>query len=234
MRILLIEDDENLSDSLGFLLQKEGFTVDICYDGDDGLHLIRQNAHELILLDRMLPGMNGIDILKKIRAEGNHTPVILITALGELQDKINGLDTGADDYLVKPFAFEELMARIRSVNRRPVHWESAPDLSFVDISLNVSQKQLKGHDIVCSLSKRESDLMEIFLKNHTQTLPRMMLLSRVWGPDAEVEEGNLDNYIHFLRKRLKKVKSSLTIKTVRGIGYKLEDSIKEEYFHNPD
>jgi Response regulators consisting of a CheY-like receiver domain and a winged-helix DNA-binding domain len=222
MRILLVEDDKNLCDSLAFQLEKEGFTVDTCHDGEDSLYWISQNAHELILLDRMLPGFNGIQVLEKMRKNNNHTPVILVTALGELNDKIKGLDTGADDYIVKPFAFEELMARIRSIRRRPTRLEDIQSLSYADITLNPLEKQLQGPKNNCSLSKRETDLFEIFLKNPDQTLPRMMLLARVWGPDAEVEEGNLDNYIHFLRKRLKVVHSETTIKTVRGIGYKLE------------
>jgi len=224
MRILLVEDDENLCDSLAFELKKEGFMVDICHDGEDALHWISQDAHELILLDRMLPGLTGIQVLEKMRNNNNHTPVILVTALGELNDKIKGLDSGADDYIVKPFAFEELMARIRSIRRRPDRWEDMKHFSYADIILNPLEKQLQGPKNKCSLSKRETDLFEIFLRNPEQTLPRMLLLSRVWGPDAEVEEGNLDNYIHFLRKRLKIVHSTTTIKTVRGIGYKLEDN----------
>lgn len=224
MRILLIEDDVKLCESLSFQLIKEGFTIDICHDGEDGLYWIDQNAHDLILLDRMLPSMDGIQILKKIRVSGNSTPVILITALGELQDKITGLDTGADDYIVKPFAFEELMARIRCINRRPTTWEGNSVLVFGDISFDYEQRQLSGTSgALCSLSKRESDMMEFFIKNKNQTLPRELLLSRVWGPGADVEDGNLDNYIHFLRKRLKSVESKLSLTTVRGIGYRLEE-----------
>lgn len=222
MRILLVEDDERLSESLKFQLEKEGFTVDACLEGDDGLHYILQCAHDLILLDRMLPRMDGVTILKKIREKEIATPVILITALGELGDKIEGLDAGADDYIVKPFAFEELMARIRSISRRPKKWENRERLTFGDVELDVGEKKLYGPEGSYELSKRESDLLEAFLKNPNQTLPRMTLLSRVWGPDAEVEEGNLDNYIHFLRRRLKTVQSALQIKTMRGVGYRLE------------
>jgi len=222
MRILLVEDDKNLCGSLSFQLEKEGFSIDTCHDGDDALHCISQHAYDLILLDRMLPGKNGIQVLENVRRSKIQVPVIMLTALGELHDKIEGLDSGADDYIVKPFAFEELMARIRSVNRRPVHWESTEQLMVGDACFDVCKKQLSKHPDSCTLSKREADLMEIFLRNPNQILPRSVLLSKVWGPDAEVEDGNLDNYIHFLRRRLKTVKSGLKLKTIRGVGYCLE------------
>ncbi len=223
MRILLVEDDLNLCESLAFQLEKEDCHTDCCHDGAEALSWLDHNAHDLILLDRMLPGMSGIELLQKLRSAGNSTPVILITALGELQDKIDGLDSGADDYIVKPFAFEELMARIRSIFRRPRQWESSPDLRCGDIIFQLEEKQLIKGNISCSLSKREADLMELFIRNAGQTLPRALLLSRVWGPGADVEDGNLDNYIHFIRRRLKTLKSRMTLKTIRGVGYCLED-----------
>lgn len=222
MRILLIEDDINLCDSLAFQLEKESFSVDLCHDGNDALHFIQQHAYDLILLDRMLPGKDGIQVLEELRRSGIEIPVIMITAMGELHDKVDGLDSGADDYIVKPFAYEELMARIRSINRRPLHWTSNSLLEVADICLDTSRKLLTKSPAFCTLSKRESDLLEVFLRNPNQTLPRNLLLAKVWGPDAEVEEGNLDNYIHFLRRRLKTVQSVLKLTTIRGVGYRLE------------
>jgi len=222
MRILMVEDDINLCESLSFQLEKEGFSIDTCHDGDDALHFISQHAYDLILLDRMIPGKNGIQVLETVRRIGIETPVIVLTALGELHDKIDGLDSGADDYIVKPFAFQELMARIRSIRRRPVHWKSIEQLTVGDVCFDVYKKQLNKHPVSCTLSKREADLMETFLRNPNQVMPRPVLLSKVWGPDAEVEDGNLDNYIHFLRRRLKAVKSDLKLKTIRGVGYCLE------------
>ena len=222
MRILLIEDDINLCDSLSFQLEKESFSVDLCHDGNDALHFIQQHAYDLILLDRMLPGKDGIQVLEELRRSGIEIPVIMITAMGELHDKVDGLDSGADDYIVKPFAYEELMARIRSINRRPLHWTSNSLLEVADICLDTSRKLLTKSPAFCTLSKRESDLLEVFLRNPNQTLPRNLLLAKVWGPDAEVEEGNLDNYIHFLRRRLKTVQSVLKLTTIRGVGYRLE------------
>jgi len=224
MRILLIEDDIKLCDSLSYQLTKEGYNVDICHEGDDGLRWIFELAHDIVLLDRMLPRMNGIQILKKTRTAGISTPILLITALGELNDKVTGLDSGADDYIVKPFAFEELLARIRSIIRRPRQWEGTPRLTFGDISFQPIEKQLYHREKSCTLSKRESDLMEMFLRNPTQILPRNVLLSRVWGPDSEVEDGNLDNYIHLLRRRLKSVGSTLILTTIRGVGYRLGEA----------
>ncbi len=223
MRILLVEDDEKLLQLLAFSLKKEGYQVDCCNNGGDAMYYISQNAHDIILLDRMLPEMDGLAILKKTREAGITIPVIMLTALGQLQDKIDGLDTGADDYLVKPFAFEELLARIRCIKRRPRKWEGNNMLTLGDISLSPEEKILTGPENSCTLSKRECDLLEVFLVNKNQTMPRMVLLSKVWGPDAEVEEGNLDNYIHFLRRRLKSVGSLLTLSTVRGVGYKLTE-----------
>lgn len=219
MRILLVEDDLKLCESLKFQLEKEGFAVDMCHDGEDGLFLIREQVHDLILLDRMLPSMSGLDVLTELRKDGITTPVLFVTALGTLDDKVTGLDCGADDYIVKPFAFQELMARIRCIRRRPQSWDDSHLLTLGDVIYDPEQKKLSSKEGCCSLSKREGDLLELFLRNPGQTLPRATLLLRVWGPDTDVEEGNLDNYIHFLRRRLKTVKSQLSLKTVRGIGY---------------
>ena len=222
MRILLVEDDENLNQSLVFQLEKEGFQVDACQDGEEALYYIHQHIHDLILLDRMLPGLSGTEILLKMRRLKNQTPVILITALGTLDDKVTGLDLGADDYLVKPFAFQELMARIRCVTRRPRKLQLNEQLSFGDIVYQTDENTLTGHSTSCSISKREGALLEAFLRNPGQTLSRPLLLAKVWGMDSDVEDGNLDNYIHFLRRRLKTVGSSICIRTVRGVGYRME------------
>lgn len=222
MRILLIEDDKNLCDTLKYQLEREGILVDACTDGLDGLHYMKEDAHDMVLLDRMLPTMNGLQVLRRAREAQIKTPVIMITALGELYDKVEGLDSGADDYIVKPFEFPELLARIHSLSRRSGQWEAGDCLTYKDICYDVTLRQLKkdGHQLL--LSRREGALMEFFLRNTGQTLPRGLLLSRVWGPDAEVEDGNLDNYVHFLRRRLKAVQSKVALTTVWGVGYVLE------------
>ena len=222
MRILLAEDDEKLRTSLAFQLEQEGFLIDTCADGEEALYYIEHNIHDLILLDRMMPYISGTELLQKMRKAHNQTPVILITALGTLDDKVTGLDLGADDYLVKPFAFKELMARIRCVARRPRKMEEADKISFGDITYRPEENTLSGTAGTCSISKREGDLLEAFLRNPGQSLSRTLLLAKVWGLDSDVEEGNLDNYIHFLRRRLKAVGSKVAIRTIRGVGYQIE------------
>lgn len=222
MRVLLVEDDRLLAESLKFQIEKEGLTLDVCYTGDDGLHYMTETAYDLVLLDRLLPGLDGLTLLREARGRGVETPVILLTALGELGDKIDGLDAGADDYIVKPFEFGELMARMRSVSRRPRGLERDQGVQAGDMTLFPEEKRLRGPGGECFLSKRENGLMELLMRSPGAVLTRQVMLSRVWGPDAEVEEGNLDNYIHFLRRRLRTVKSCCQIATVRGVGYRME------------
>lgn len=219
MRILLAEDDNKLNETITYGLTQAGFIVDSCFDGEDALFYGEQNIYDVILLDRMLPHMEGTDVLASLRGNGIYTPIILITALGALSDKVTGLDMGADDYLVKPFAMEELFARIRCVTRRPHQIVDEDSFTLFDITWYADQNRLSGPTGSCTLSRREASLLEIFLKNGEATVSRSTLLLKVWGPDSDVEEGNLDNYIHFLRRRLKTVGSQLILKTVRGVGY---------------
>lgn len=221
MRLLLIEDDVSFSNALAFQLKQENICIDICADGSEALLYIGENAYDLILLDRMLPHIDGITLLKKIRQQGNHTPVIILTALGETHDRVTGLDAGADDYLVKPFDFEELMARIRCIRRRPADWIDDRKLAFSDLSYDADRHLLCGPGGSCTLSRTESTLFDILIRNPEQILPRETIISRVWGPFGNVEGGNLDNYIHFVRRRLKQVSSRTSIQTVRGVGYRL-------------
>lgn len=222
MRILMIEDDKDLCEAVSVHLKREGYEVDFCHDGEDGLHFGLQNAYDLILLDRMLPGIDGISVLTSLRGRGYSTPVLMITARDGIGDRVDGLDAGADDYLVKPFAAEELLARIRALSRRPQQWESVHKLELRDIELDLELCILNCRSQTITLSKRESRLLELFLRNAGQVMTRELLLARIWGPDAPVEDGNLDNYIHFLRRRLKSVQSIVKITTVRGVGYRLE------------
>lgn len=223
MNILMIEDDKELCAAVSFRLEQEGFSVTACHDGEEGLYYMQESPFDLVILDRMLPHMNGIEVLKEARTRQIRTPVLMLTALGELDDRLTGLNGGADDYMVKPFAFEELLARIRCLLRRPaVYQDSVKSLSLGNVSFVPETRTLSSHEKTCTLSSREGELMEVFLRNPGQTLPRQLLLSRVWGLEADVEDGNLDNYIHFLRRRLKTVESTLQIRTVRGVGYQLE------------
>lgn len=224
MRILLAEDDKNLNHTLAERLQTKGFTVDSCFDGEDTLYYANLNIYDVILLDRMLPLMEGTEILTKLREHNINTPIIIITALGTLEDKVGGLQAGADDYLVKPFEFEELLARIQSVTRRSFMLRPTDSLQLMDISYFSENDTLTGPNGSCTLSKREGALLEVFLRNPNNTLSRSMLLLKVWGPESDVEDGNLDNYIHFIRRRLKTVGSCLELKTIRGVGYCLASS----------
>lgn len=223
MRILLAEDDRDLNKALTWQLAGQGYSVDACYDGEEALYYGGQNIYDVILLDRMLPCHEGTEVLTLLRRQSVNVPIILITALGTLQDKILGLDLGADDYLVKPFDFEELLARIRCVTRRSLVLNPQPDtISYHDITWSAREMRLNGPAGDSTLSKREGDLLESFLHTPKQVLARETLLLKVWGPDSDVENGNLDNYIHFLRRRLKTVGSALQIKTIRGVGYGLD------------
>jgi len=222
LRILIIEDDKKQCYLLQFCLEKEGYAVDTCFDGAEAGYYLDQNAYDIVLLDRMLPNKDGVTILQEMRTKQNMTPVIMITALGELSDKISGLDSGADDYIVKPFEFEELMARIRCLLRRPPNLENLNQLKIGDVIYSQDTNVLTSTKDSCTLSQKEGDLLLLFLRNPNQTLQRSTILSRIWGADYEIEDGNLDNYIYFIRRRLKNAGSSLNIKTIRGIGYRLE------------
>lgn len=224
MRILLVEDDRKLNLSLKFQLEKEGFPVDSCFDGDEALYYMNESLYDLVILDRMLPCKDGLTVLKQMRCKNNQTPVILLTALGEIPDRILGLNCGADDYLVKPFDFEELCARIRSIARRPRQMTVSEALGLGDLSYRADTLTLTGPAGSCCLSRREGALLETFLRNPNLVLSRGTLLSYVWGPDSDVEEGNLDNYVYFLRRRFKAVGSALRLTTVRSVGYRLERS----------
>ena len=203
MRILLIEDDQELCHVLKISLEKAGYQTDICLTGTDALYYALQPVYNLIILDRMLPGMDGLSLLKLIRSSDITTPVILATAIDAVPERIAGLDCGADDYIVKPYDIEELMA-------------------YGDLTYHTATLKLTCGAQTQQLSRRESMLMEYFLQNPDQTISRQMLYSRVWGPDGEVEDGNLDTYIYYLRKILKKLKSRVQVTTAHGIGYRLE------------
>lgn len=225
MRILFVEDDKELCEAVRFQLINEGYSVDLCHSGEDALYYATSKSCDIMILDRMLPVVDGLTVLRSIRQSGISTPVIMVTAMNGINDRIDGLDNGADDYLVKPFAVEELLARIRALSRRPQKLEDGETLQFSNIQLDISKQILKGKNKTCSLSKRESDLMELFLKNPKQILTRELILSRIWGPNTFVEDGNIDNYIHFLRRRLNAVESLAIIKTIRSVGYRLEEAV---------
>ena len=209
-RIQIIEDDAAIRAELKTLLQANGYAT------------VEEGSCDLVLMDVNLPGESGFTLCRKLR-QSSSTPVIFLTALGQVGDRTQGLNSGADDYIVKPFAFEELLARIRCVLRRPVSLQNDELLSFGDIAYEPRTLTLRRGEQSTVLSKRLGDLLELFLRNPGQTLPRETILLRVWGMDCDVEDGNLDNYTYFLRRSLRKVGSCLQLATVRGVGYRLEE-----------
>lgn len=219
MRILVIEDDKDLCDLLEYQIKLHNWSADFCHDGLDADFYIEQNIYDVILLDRMLPGKDGLSILKDIRNKSIQTPVLLVTAMNTLTNRIEGLDAGADDYIMKPFEIEELFARIRAISRRNTTIINTNFLSFSDISVDMNMMQLTCKGKNCILSKRELDLLVFLINNKDRILTREMILNRVWGIDSYISDGNLDNFIFFLRKRLRSVDSHVTIKTVRSVGY---------------
>lgn len=228
MKLLLVEDDLNLCDALEEQLKAAGYEVDVCHNAINARYYLTATSHDMVLLDRMLPGKDGVTFLSEIRKKQIMVPVILITAMNGIYDRVDGLDAGADDYLVKPFAMEELFARIRALARRPRQIEAANCLKFGDLTYNIDRKIVNKGEENYILSKKESSLLEFFMRNSGQVVTREQILDRVWGVDGAVEDGNIDNYIHFLRKRLKGIESDVWIKTVYGIGYRLEEGALSE------
>ncbi len=223
MRILVIEDEKEISDGISAVLKAEGYQVDAVYDGLSGLDSILENIYDLILLDVMLPKLNGIDILKNARQEGVTTPIIILTAKSQAEDKIQGLDLGADDYLTKPFDAGELLARIRARTRtRKPGVDNDSTLSFCDIRLDRNSYKLCGKEKSVKLGNKEFQLMETFMMEPTHIFSKDTLVSRVWGFDDDGDYNNLEVYISFLRKKLKFIDAKAQIITTKGVGYSVE------------
>ncbi|MDD2959479.1 MAG: response regulator transcription factor, partial [Lachnospiraceae bacterium] len=216
-----IEDDLDFSYSLCKQLEEHDFETDTCQNGSDALFYINQETYHLILLDRMLPVLDGMHFLQIIRQQGIMTPVIFITGLGELSEKIVGLNGGADDYLVKPFAFEELLARIYCILRRPPALKTKQPISLGDLTYHPTDKKLCCGSKSCMLTTKENALLELFLDHPNQTLTRDFIFFEIWGTASDVEDRNLDNFIYFLRNRIRSIGSTAVLKTIRGTGYQL-------------
>ena len=221
MRLLLIEDDADLSRALKKRLEQEAYDCDICENGADANYYLKTGGYHAVILDRLLPEKDGLTILREMRARGDQTPVLMLTALDTVKDRTDGLDTGADDYLVKPFAMPELLSRIRALVRRPPTYRENTALSFDDLILDVHACKLTCGRIEQTLSRKETVVMELFFENPERVLSRVEILARGWGADEAVEDGNVDNYIYFLRRRLKAAGTKTAIQTVHGVGYRL-------------
>lgn len=222
MKLLVVEDEIQLADALSEILRRNMYSVDTSYDGIDGLDNALTGVYDCIILDIMLPGMNGIDVLKNIRRERISSPVLLLTARSEVEDKINGLDCGADDYLTKPFVTEELLARVRALTRRKGEIVDENKLDYNGLELNKKTCSViwEGSDV--KLSLKEYQIMELLISNPHQILPKERIIEKIWGYESDVEYNNIEVYISFLRKKLSVISAPVQIKTARGIGYSLE------------
>ena len=224
MRLLLVEDEIQLSEALNQILSKNKYVVDAVYNGEDGLDYGLTDIYDVIVLDIMLPKLNGLEVLRRLRKENIKTPVILLTAKGEIEDKVKGLDSGADDYLAKPFSIDELLARLRALTRRQGEIINDNVLEFGDIKLNISTYELEGPYNSIKLSLKEFEIIRCFMQRPKTIVTKDELISKIWGYDSDAEYNNIEVYISFFRKKLGYVASTTNITTVRGVGYKLEES----------
>jgi DNA-binding response OmpR family regulator len=221
MRILLIEDEHKIARALKRALEQESYAVDVSYDGDDGFAMATTEPYDVAIIDRMLPGdYDGISIVKAMREEKIHTPVLLLTALGGVKDRTAGRDSGADDYLVKPFALEELLARVRALLRRPTEQQGTV-LEAGDLSLNTITYEVTRDNKAISLTSKEFALLEYLLRNQGRPLSKETIISHVWDYDADILPNTVEVYIKYVRTKIDVPFSKNLIHTVRGFGYKL-------------
>lgn len=222
MRILIIEDDEVLANAMAEVLENEKFEVNIETEGEKGQDEALTNIYDLMILDVMLPGKNGFDILKTLKKEKIKAPIIIVTAKDEIEDKLNGLENGADDYITKPFHIKELLARVKLSIRRKNDIEDTNLLKFEDLMLDKDSGILSCDEKNIQISGKELNLMEFLLINRNKAVDRETIANKIWGFDSDSDYNNVEVYISFLRKKLKLLKTIVKINTVRGLGYKLE------------
>lgn len=224
MRVLLIEDEHKIARALKKALEQEHYAVDVAYDGDEGHAMATTEPYDVAIIDRMLPGeYDGMAIVRDMRKAKIHTPVLLLTALAGVKDKTDGLDTGADDYLTKPFALEELLARVRALMRRPKE-QQATTLQAGDLTLNTITYEVKRGDTMIQLTGKEFALLEYLLRNQDRPLPKELIISHVWDYDADILPNTVEVYIKYLRTKIDQPFDTPLIHTIRGFGYKLQAS----------
>ncbi len=217
MRVLVIEDEVRLADTLRDLLEIDGYTVDVCHDGEAGLDNALSAIYDVVLLDVMLPKLDGFTVLRRLRAAGDATPVLMLTAKAEIKDRISGLDMGADDYLTKPFSTGELLARLRAVTRRKS--EFMPNvLTCGNIRLNKSSYELSSEKAAFRLGNKEFQMMEMLMSNPTRMISTEQFMERIWGYDSDAEINVVWVYISYLRKKLSALEANVEIKAARGVG----------------
>lgn len=224
MRLLLVEDEVMLSDALVYILKKNNYSVDTAYNGIDGQEMAETKIYDIIILDRMLPGKDGLEVLKQLRHKGIDIPVIILTAMDSIENKVEGLDNGADDYLVKPFSKDELLARIRALGRRNVNFIQDKNIKLSSFTFNPLRGEIECGGSKVKLTSKESQLLELLARNKNQVITKDQILDRVWGIDSDVEmNNNIEVYFSHLRKKLRKIHSDIVIETIRGIGYCLKE-----------
>lgn len=233
MRVLVVEDEHRIAQAIREGLEQESYAVDICFDGEDGYNTATaeaqspgegNGAYDIILLDVMMPGMSGTEVCRRLRAAGNHTPIIMLTARDQNRDIVAGLDSGADDYLAKPFSFEVLLARIRALLRRP-HDSSPTILKARDLTLDPASREVVRAGSPVSLSNKEFAILEYLLRNKGRVLSKNNIMSHVWNFDADILPNNVEVFITYLRAKIDKpFPGTNLIQTVRGFGYKIDDN----------
>lgn len=221
MKILAVEDELRLAEALSQIMQEQKYQVDVANDGNDGLDYALYGDYDVIVLDVMLPGKDGFEVVRALRAAKVQTPVIMLTARDDVRDKIRGLDKGADDYMTKPFVPEELLARIRALSRRQGE-VLLEEISMEDLTLSLSTNDLLCGAKSIHLAFKEFEIMKILLSNQKTIVSKEMLISKVWGDDSDAEDNNVEAYISFLRKKLSFLGSRVQISTIRKVGYRLE------------
>jgi len=223
MRVLVVEDDQALREALVTLLTEEKYTVDEAADGDEGLYWAEQAIHDIIILDVMLPGISGFEIIKRLRAAGHTVPILLLTARDSVDDRVTGLELGADDYLVKPFASPELLARVKALLRRKGNLLKENEIGYGRLKLDSTARDAVVEGRLVGLTAKEYELLEFLILNRAQILTREQIFDRVWGFDSSTTLGVVDLYIHYLRKKLAPVGCDGMIRTVRGAGFMLKE-----------
>ena len=221
MRILMVEDEKYTARAVAEILKKNHYAIDLAHNGEDGLNCALSNIYDIIILDIMLPGKDGLTILEKIRRTRMNTPVILLTAKGQIEDKVKGLDLGADDYLTKPFHAEELLARLRALHRRKPELCNDGIITFGDIKFSPHTLVLKCGNNETTLKLKEAQLLELFINKRKAVVSKNTIIERVWGYDTEADDNHVEIHVSRLRKQLSRIKSHVLINTIRGVGYTL-------------
>ncbi|AIF53439.1 response regulator transcription factor [Pelosinus sp. UFO1] len=220
MKLLLVDDESKLVEALSYLLKKNGFVVDVAMDGETGIEMACTGIYDIIILDRMLPYLDGVSLLKEFRRLGHNTPVLFLTAKDTPDDRAEGLNAGADDYLVKPFFTVELVARLQALTRRKNTEIVDTILTLDDIRFDPQRAQVTKKDTVIQLTLKESQLLELLIRNQGQVVTKQRIIEKVWGYNSDAEESTINIYIHYLRKKI----NISNLKTVRGVGYYLPKS----------